>query len=315
MTIISCFTLLICVLVYPLKRVYCRMKVKKLDLLLIILCFIIGCGLYNKEALEHFVHSQQNAEIKSAPNVGISKIGQLYYVGPINYKGYELLQNLYKNSKNKITNRTLIIESGGGDAFAGLKIGNFIKDKKLSVKVPSLCLSACAFYIFPAANFKYLGKNALIGFHEPVLMGTTLTFENILTNFKVNNILSIDSHDFIQADTSHTPAPCRLHPELVTTPTQNDAMIQNTIKSCFNYINHQTKSFYRQLNVDSRLLEIGIPKLRQVIKSNDQINLFYYDSESLTALGVKKVIYPYDWDPQNNPEYKHMIEIKRSDWL
>lgn len=296
------------------QRDYCTMKDKKIDSVLIALCLVIGFGLYNKEALENFAHSLPSIEVSSAPNVGISKLGQLHYFGEINDEGYELLRKLYTDYKKKITNKTLIMGSRGGDIFAALKIGNFIKDKKLSIKVPSLCLSVCAHYIFPAANFKYLGKNALIGFHEPIFSGTKLSLEDILTNINSKK-LKIDSHDLIQTDTRQLPAECILPPELATTPAKNEKMLQDTIQSCAKYFNRQTRFFYKKLHVDSRLIEVGIPKLRQAItQDNSEIHSYYYDSESLKALGVEQVIYPYDWAPQNNPEYKNMIEIKLSDW-
>tara|TARA_R110001583_G_scaffold9945_4_gene46308 strand:- start:17176 stop:17805 length:630 start_codon:yes stop_codon:yes gene_type:complete len=206
--------------------------------------------------------------------------------------------------------------SRGGDAFAALKIGNFVKDKKLSIKVPSLCLSVCAHYIFPAANFKYIGKNALIGFHWPDISGTKLSLEEFLTSISVNsNKLKIDSNDLIQTETRQLPAACILPPELATTPVQREKTIQDTIKSCAKHLNRQTRFFYKKVGVDLRLLEAGIPKLKQAItQNNSEIHWYYYDLESLEAFGVERVIYPHDWAPQNNPEYKNMIEIKLRDW-
>tara|TARA_R110001583_G_scaffold9945_4_gene46309 strand:- start:17863 stop:18057 length:195 start_codon:yes stop_codon:yes gene_type:complete len=64
------------------------MKNNKIDSVLIALCLVIGVGLYHKEALEHFSHSLENIRVNSAPNVGISKIGQLHYFGDINDEGY-----------------------------------------------------------------------------------------------------------------------------------------------------------------------------------------------------------------------------------
>jgi hypothetical protein len=307
------------------------MKGNKFDLFLIVLGLIVALGLYHKDTLEYLVHSQQNARVNEEsnvwvneepnawvndkPNVGISKIGQLHYVGPINNKGYQLLKKLYSDYEGKKINRAIIIESRGGDAFAGLRIASFIKAKKLSVKIPTYCFGACAQYIFPAAAFKYLEKNALVGFSEPLIPGTLITFEDVLSESKVNaNKLNMGSDDFIQTDTSDMPEECVFHPELAETPAKSEEMIQNTTKLCFNILNRQTTYFYNKLHVDSKLLEIGLTKLRQAKKSNEEIQAFYYDPESLKALGLNRVIFPNQWIPQDNPEYQHMIEIKLSDW-
>lgn len=292
------------------------MKIKVLSSTLLALIIIFTSSCKDSVTIEHTPPSKQSVGINSVPDVGINEMGLMFYTGAINYKGYELLQKLYADNKDKIANPTLLlIESNGGDAFYGLMIGNFIKDKNLSIKIPNLCLSACANYIFPAAKFKYLGKNALIGFHEMLLSGTDITEEEIKSKTKTNhNRLKININDF-KTDTSHLPTECIAHPELVSTPAQKEQIMQNTIKTCYHYIISQTTSFYNKLNVNSKLLDIGKPKLRQAIKeSNNVIRFFYYDSASLKTLGVKNVVYPYNWAPEDNPYYKHMFEIKLSDW-
>ena len=74
------------------------------------------------------------------------------------------------------------------------------------------------------------------------------------------------------------------------------------------------KLIYKKLNIDSRFSEIGVSQLREAQKSNKDIQLFYYDADSLKALGVNDIIYPYDWTPKDNPAYKKMVEVKLSDW-
>jgi hypothetical protein len=272
--------------------------------------------MYNKDSVERFIHPLLDIATSTAPNVGISKTGQLHYFGEINYEGFELLKKVYYDSKSKIKNKTIIMGSSGGDAFAALRIGDFIKDKKFSIKIPRLCLSVCAQYIFPAAKFKYIGTNGLVGFQALVLSNAELSLEKVFSSAGDKpNKLKIDGNDYIQVDTGYIPAKCLFHPEFATSPEQNEKMIQNTITSCTHLLTRRTNSFYRRLHVDSRLLNIGKIKLKQAkIQSNNEVHWFYYDLESLKALGLKKVIFPFEWTPQNNPEYNKMVEITLSDW-
>jgi hypothetical protein len=62
------------------------------------------------------------------------------------------------------TAKTLVLASLGGDVESAIKLGNWIFDKKLDVKVV-LCFSACANYLFPSGRKKYLTDHSILLWH------------------------------------------------------------------------------------------------------------------------------------------------------
>jgi hypothetical protein len=56
----------------------------------------------------------------------------------------------------------LIIFSPGGDGEAGLKLANWVKDRNLDVEVRTLCMSACANFVFAAGNKKIIEPGGVL---------------------------------------------------------------------------------------------------------------------------------------------------------
>ncbi|MYM36694.1 hypothetical protein GTP38_20390 [Duganella sp. FT94W] len=63
---------------------------------------------------------------------------------------------------------TLIINSSGGDACAGILLAREITARKTFVIVEKFCFSSCANYIFLPAYKKMLMRGAVLGFHGGV---------------------------------------------------------------------------------------------------------------------------------------------------
>ncbi len=59
---------------------------------------------------------------------------------------------------------TLIVNSGGGETMAAIKIAKKVYDQKIDVIVRETCLSSCANYIFPAGSRRII-DNGIVGFH------------------------------------------------------------------------------------------------------------------------------------------------------
>lgn len=59
----------------------------------------------------------------------------------------------------------LVITSGGGDVAAALDMAEAIHVRQLDIEVPSVCLSSCANYVFPAGRRKTLGRPDAVGWH------------------------------------------------------------------------------------------------------------------------------------------------------
>jgi hypothetical protein len=59
----------------------------------------------------------------------------------------------------------LVITSGGGLVTPALDIALAVQARQLDVEVPSLCVSSCANYIFPAGRHKTLGRLGAVAWH------------------------------------------------------------------------------------------------------------------------------------------------------
>lgn len=61
--------------------------------------------------------------------------------------------------------RTMVIKSNGGEANAGIRFGELVRDWKLAVTVDGYCMSACANYVAIAARELVVPDGALLGYH------------------------------------------------------------------------------------------------------------------------------------------------------
>lgn len=59
----------------------------------------------------------------------------------------------------------LVITSGGGAVEAGIELGLWVFERRLSIEVVEYCLSSCANYIFPAGRLKTIRPGAIVAWH------------------------------------------------------------------------------------------------------------------------------------------------------
>lgn len=59
----------------------------------------------------------------------------------------------------------IVAKSEGGDVRVALAIGEMISGSEISLIVDGYCLSSCANYILPAAKYKYILNDAIVGWH------------------------------------------------------------------------------------------------------------------------------------------------------
>lgn len=85
----------------------------------------------------------------------------LFFDGSITRESGNLVRKLLGN-KNVTT---ISINSMGGDIDSALDIATIIHAKKLNVIVRTVCASACANYIFPAGQNKYIGNDSYLLWH------------------------------------------------------------------------------------------------------------------------------------------------------
>ena len=89
--------------------------------------------------------------------------GELSYYGHITKEANAKLAALDAEAGG--TAIVLAIRSGGGETSAGLELGNWVRTRKLDVKVLEMCFSSCANYVFPAGRQKIVSNFAVVGYH------------------------------------------------------------------------------------------------------------------------------------------------------
>jgi len=69
-----------------------------------------------------------------------------------------------------VKTRQISIESTGGREDIGIKIGNYLNQHDIDVRVETFCLSSCAMYVLAGAPHVIVSEGALVGFHVPALV-------------------------------------------------------------------------------------------------------------------------------------------------
>ncbi|TMN70059.1 hypothetical protein CWB85_16305 [Pseudoalteromonas sp. S1727] len=118
---------------------------------LIFILLIFGCG------------STANLEDDISSSVVAINDSTIEFIGSTNEVNLEKLKELLE--KHPKDYKTLEINSGGGDVFAGMEIGKLVKEYHLKVVVKGQCASSCANYIATASHYVLVTKNSIIGWH------------------------------------------------------------------------------------------------------------------------------------------------------
>lgn len=87
----------------------------------------------------------------------------LVFDGPISGDSVLEALRVVRNSGADI--EKIRITSPGGDVPSGIELGYFVKENNLEVEVDTLCFSACANYVIPAARRVLINDGSLIGWH------------------------------------------------------------------------------------------------------------------------------------------------------
>lgn len=123
----------------------------RLTLLLIFSALLISCA-------------TQSSPKKSEAFIAYPDIQTIIYDGPMTLEGAEAFQKHMQDTQQPSVN-TLIINSSGGDVFAGMNMGKVVFERQLRVVVREKCGSSCANYILTASPELFVEKNAYIGWH------------------------------------------------------------------------------------------------------------------------------------------------------
>jgi ATP-dependent protease ClpP protease subunit len=266
------------------------------------------------------------------PKVSLISNNVILYKGYINFSGFELLKELY-DSTNKSLPIKVVIESLGGDPYAGMIIGRFIHKVGIDIEIKNVCLSACANFVFPASRLVYMRKESIVGFHQSMAIskkdGSIMTKEEKLNSYDktpfdfhfTKNVVSPNQTDSNKEIALYYPeylSNCGKRDMSLRPPVTKhmlDRLSQNMTITCDSYLEKEELDFYNAINVNVKLLKAGIDKFKKYqTKPNSTVQFFYYDKASLIALDIDNVIYPDDWDAAKNRNYKFFVEVKVSDW-
>lgn len=87
----------------------------------------------------------------------------IYFKGKTSEANVDALIRTAEQSSSRISN--LIVNSGGGDVYGGMKFGQWVYDQKLKLTVSKLCFSSCANYVFTAAREVVVEASSIVGWH------------------------------------------------------------------------------------------------------------------------------------------------------
>ena len=198
------------------------------------LSFLISCSAKNIDDTPPF---QINFEARQA----------IVFEGKINSQNIAKFEKAFHASNDKIT--TLIINSPGGEVFAGMQLGKLVNKYKLDVVVKGICGSTCANYVITASPNVIVNKGALIGWHG----GSFQPYYSSLEPSFIDKVLLYFSK---------TP---------------------NHVDEYINKWQNEEMKFFNQVKVNSAITVLG---MMPGLKRKRDAMLFSYDPYTLKRLGV-----------------------------
>jgi hypothetical protein len=240
--------------------------------------------------------------------------GVIQYFGPIDMQRVEKFKRLYQQGDK------LLVNSNGGSLYAGIDMGNFIHQNRMTVEVANLCISSCANYIFLAAETKVLNKNSLVVFHGGPKQANFLSLMQQAdasnaapgTTFgqaDYEGVVTIESASAQrQSRASNYGNQCEIG-EIVNINGYCEAI---TAEQRLQYLIALEEQLYSDINAN---MDMNIPYRGQIddfekVYREYKYYGFFYSIESLRRLNVENV-YTKDgeWSPQNNSLFNKVYEV------
>lgn len=97
-------------------------------------------------------------------SVIVQKGNVVYFDGLISKQSFTTLSNFPHPDKIE----SISINSMGGDVEAALDIADWMWENHINITIRTVCASACANYLFPAARNKFIGKDSYLLLHGGV---------------------------------------------------------------------------------------------------------------------------------------------------
>ena len=240
--------------------------------------------------------------------------GVLQYFGPIDGERVEKFKSLYRPGDR------LLINSNGGSMYAGIAMGKFINEKRMTVEVANLCISSCANYIFLAGETKVLNKNALVIFHGGPKQANFLSLleqayasnappGTVFGQADYEGVVEIESAaEQRRSRAANYGSRCEPN-EFENTNGDCEAF---SAKKDLEYLIQLENELYRAINPN---MSTQIPYLGQLAPYEStyleyRYYGFFYSIESLQKLNVSNVYTKEgEWSPQNNRLFDKVYEV------
>lgn len=199
------------------------------------------------------------------------------YQGLITSEANEGVFALYQEASPKPT--TLLIESHGGAAGAAMRLGMWMLDNELDVKVDTYCYSSCANYVFLAGRHKFLAPHASLMWHG----GTTQPIDRAELEHLLDDMLSVlepEARDAILAERSR------------------ERLLELLEMSRRELIARETE-FFDRIGVDQRITVLGSLFERELLANDHDYAGWDLSLSDLARLGVRgiKVVGDAAWQP------------------
>jgi ATP-dependent protease ClpP protease subunit len=199
------------------------------------------------------------------------------YQGLITSEANEGVFELYEEASPKPT--MLVIESHGGAAGAAMRLGSWIRDNDLEVRVDAFCYSSCANYVFLAGRNKLLASHASLMWHG----GTTQPIGRPELEHLLDEMLSsleVEARDAILAERPR------------------EQLLELIERSRLELIRRETQ-FFERIGVDQRITVLGQLFERELLANDRDYAGWDLSLSDLDELGVHgiKVIGDAPWEP------------------
>lgn len=202
----------------------------------------------------------------------------LHYVGEISQENNTKFQALYEQAKDKPT--LLAITSGGGNIDLGMDLADLVLEYNLDVRVDTFCFSSCANYVFTSGHHKWLGANAILGWHGDAASA-------YWRDSDIDNMVG------------HLTEPQRSQEWQRLRQHYNDVIKRAILRE---------KALFQRLGIDHSLLTIGLRKDLAIVAKSSKARGWTITPALLLKMGINNIKYiSTPWYPRKNRKFPLLI--------
>ena len=192
---------------------------------------------------------------------------RIEYRGLITHEANLGVFDLYRSADPKP--QTLLIESHGGSADAGMELGTWLFENGLQVQVDTYCFSSCANYIFPSGRTRLLAPHASLMWHGGVTQPIT---PHELAQVLEETLDGLPEEERAKLLTEHS----------------SDELLEQLQRSRLAIVARDT-AFFRRLGVDQRITTLGHLYERELLKGQGYYMGWDFSLDDLGRLGIRDI--------------------------